>query len=425
MTAEIAVLNRSAVALAADSAVTITTHSGQKIYNTVNKLFTLSKYEPIGVMVNGTADLMSVPWELIIKLYRREIDDMSFGTVENAADHFLGWVRDEHRLFPTELREEYALKTVGSFFAEVLKEELGDAVRLRLQTESLTDEQVGDIVDEQVRQTIEFLEARDEIGWCSPATAASVMKLGSDPLDELISVIFENLPMSSEARSGLEKIARLILHKDFFGNTSGLVVSGYGRDEAYPALCRFDLDGLVADEAKFIQRSHFRIGHDGGASIQPFAQREMVDTFIAGIAPDYGDALDGFLAGFFEELPQRIGEGLSDPTVRSEVETTIAAIGAAAHQHFGNQLRAYTQERFVSPIVSAVEVLPKEELAEMAEALVNLTSFKRRVSLGEVETVGGPIDVAVISKGDGFVWIKRKHYFQPELNPQFFANYYR
>ena len=41
----------------------------------------------------------------------------------------------------------------------------------------------------------------------------------------------------------------------------------------------------------------------------------------------------------------------------------------------------------------------------------------------EMETVGGPIDVAVISKGDGFIWIKRKHYFNKDLNPQFFKNY--
>lgn len=60
----------------------------------------------------------------------------------------------------------------------------------------------------------------------------------------------------------------------------------------------------------------------------------------------------------------------------------------------------------------------------MAEALVSLTAFKRRVSM-DTETVGGPIDVAVISKGDGFVWIKRKHYFGADLNPQFFAKYDR
>lgn len=60
----------------------------------------------------------------------------------------------------------------------------------------------------------------------------------------------------------------------------------------------------------------------------------------------------------------------------------------------------------------------------MAESLVNLTSFERRVT-PDAETVGGPIDVAVISRGDGFIWIKRKHYFDPDLNPHFLSNYYR
>jgi hypothetical protein len=41
------------------------------------------------------------------------------------------------------------------------------------------------------------------------------------------------------------------------------------------------------------------------------------------------------------------------------------------------------------------------------------------------ETVGPPIDVAVISKGDGFIWIKRKSYFEREFNQRFFANYYK
>jgi hypothetical protein len=67
--------------------------------------------------------------------------------------------------------------------------------------------------------------------------------------------------------------------------------------------------------------------------------------------------------------------------------------------------------------------LPKDELAAVAEALVSLTALKRKISL-DTETVGGPIDVAVISKGDGFIWVKRKHYFDARLNPQFFAIHY-
>ena len=42
-----------------------------------------------------------------------------------------------------------------------------------------------------------------------------------------------------------------------------------------------------------------------------------------------------------------------------------------------------------------------------------------------LETVGGPIDVAVISKGDGFIWVNRKHYFEPDKNPQFFSRFQR
>lgn len=74
-------------------------------------------------------------------------------------------------------------------------------------------------------------------------------------------------------------------------------------------------------------------------------------------------------------------------------------------------------------MTTLVDNLPKEELAAMAESLVNLTSFKRRVSWDD-ETVGGPVDVAFISRGDGFVWIKRKHYFDPTLNPHYFAAKY-
>ena len=97
---------------------------------------------------------------------------------------------------------------------------------------------------------------------------------------------------------------------------------------------------------------------------------------------------------------------------------------SAAAKKFFDHLAVYGNERHAQPVVTAVAHLPKEELAAMAEALVSLTSFKRRVS-HDPETVGGPIDVAVISKGDGFIWINRKHYFDPKLNHHFFANYYR
>lgn len=82
------------------------------------------------------------------------------------------------------------------------------------------------------------------------------------------------------------------------------------------------------------------------------------------------------------------------------------------------------RENYINPLMNAVSHLSKEDLAEMAESLIYLTYLKRRITNAE-ESVGGPVDVAIISKGDGFIWIKRKHYFKPELNQFFFDNYFK
>jgi len=76
MTAEIAILNKEAIALAADSAVTMKAgEAGEKVFTSANKLFALSKYQPVGIMVYGSAEFMDVPWETIIKIYRKETVD--------------------------------------------------------------------------------------------------------------------------------------------------------------------------------------------------------------------------------------------------------------------------------------------------------------------------------------------------------------
>ena len=53
MTSEILILNNNAIAMAADSAVTV---GGKKTYNGVNKLFMLSNNPPMGIMIFGSAE---------------------------------------------------------------------------------------------------------------------------------------------------------------------------------------------------------------------------------------------------------------------------------------------------------------------------------------------------------------------------------
>ena len=100
-------------------------------------------------------------------------------------------------------------------------------------------------------------------------------------------------------------------------------------------------------------------------------------------------------------------------------ELIASGSGANLYKYSNNSLFKFRAGYFTETLA-----LDKEDMANMAESFISLTSLVRRMQPGE-ETVGGPVDVAVISKGDGFVWINRKHYFRPELNAPFFNNYFK
>lgn len=162
------------------------------------------------------------------------------------------------------------------------------------------------------------------------------------------------------------------------------------------------------------------------ASIQPFAQSEMVSTFMEGINPELQTQMDKCLSEIFHKYPDMITDSIKDinDNKKKSLKIKLKKVSEDLLAAYLKCAREYKENALVAPILGVVSMLPKDELAVMAETLVSLTSFKRKVSM-ESETVGGPIDVAVITKGDGFIWIKRKHYFKSELNPQFFANCYK
>ena len=104
---------------------------------------------------------------------------------------------------------------------------------------------------------------------------------------------------------------------------------------------------------------------------------------------------------------------------RYEIEAAFDATIATTQGDTLEALQNHMTLNHVQKVLSVLGSLAKVDLGYMAESLVNLTAFKRKVS-NDSDSVGGPIDVAVLSKGDGFVWMKRKHYFDKELNYQFF-----
>ena len=93
LTAILGILNKHAVALATDSATTLTSARGEKIYNNANKLFNLSLHHPVGLMICNSAELSGIPWETIIKIYRKQLAATRFDRLPDYAEDFVNYIQ--------------------------------------------------------------------------------------------------------------------------------------------------------------------------------------------------------------------------------------------------------------------------------------------------------------------------------------------
>jgi hypothetical protein len=119
MTAEVAILNSMGVALAADSAVSI--GGSGKVYNSANKLFALSKSQPVGIMVYGNASFMSVPWEVVIKHYRSDVlKEKAFNQLQDYSKSFVEFL-EKTALFPAANEALYTEMYARGVFDDVVR----------------------------------------------------------------------------------------------------------------------------------------------------------------------------------------------------------------------------------------------------------------------------------------------------------------
>ena len=131
MTAEIAILNKSAVALAADSAVTICTgDTDEKIFNSADKLFELSDSNPIGIMIYNSMTFMGTPLPTLIRHFRSNCYG-SFEYVEEAAEKFLEFLNGWGKTSPHSVKQSSVEDIIRPFFArfgESIKKEFVEKI---------------------------------------------------------------------------------------------------------------------------------------------------------------------------------------------------------------------------------------------------------------------------------------------------------
>ena len=117
-----------------------------------------------------------------------------------------------------------------------------------------------------------------------------------------------------------------------------------------------------------------------------------------------GEALQrivlGFSSGLFEVLAD-VGQAQGQPQVSAR---EVAA-----------QLNKLLVAKLQAPVVFAP--MPIQDAIDLGRFLVHATEMFSRFTPGS-QSVGGPIEIAAITKHEGFKWISRKHYYDRSLNQE-------
>lgn len=408
MTALIAAMNKRLVALASDSALTISSNGTHKVINSANKLMPLSKFNPVGIMFCGNATYMEVPWEVLVKEYRHQRRDKSFTTLNEYKDDFVNFLISNNHF----CSDSWQLSTIKK-----------EAIRLNnifITKYSNLPPNVAKIgYENELNSILKDSSPKDSI----------MTKLTADVLTtddpNFFSDIFATPLLKDDVR--LQNIFKdafvhfLKRQNSKLGCTSStIVIAGYGENEIYPHLRSFEIWFGFKDIVRIKPYINQDITDVNDASLSTYAQTDVINSFIYGIHPKMSQHLIDCMTPLLSKILENVASSFADESVKKKIKEFDTN---PSKQLFSALMERAQRDKFSNPMINSITYLDREDLANLVESLVSLTGLNRRFT-GMEEGVGGPTDVAIITKGDGFIWMKRKHYFTPELNRNFFTNYF-
>ena len=378
MTSELLTMNKSSIVLAADSAVTI---NGKKVRMGVEKLFKLSDNPPMGMMIFGNANFDNIPMETLIKQYSKETNFESLESIENIKKDFLSYLG---KITPPFDFKKSIDENLSAYISE-----LSDKFK------GCNKKDIEDFIsDYKEDENLNFVKNLNEFNL----------------YDEVFVKILPDCVSKDES-----KYVCYILKMKFFQkiipSSTGVVIAGFSEDDLLPSFVSFDLilnnSGKI--ESKLLDcKTNYHLG-----CIVPFAQRDVIDTFLTGSSIMVKRAIQVALLEFLNEYSELIINSVSSNNkidkkscdiVIHEVKK-IKSINDVTSKKFVDFLNKW-DEIVSMPLFVSVSSMTKQDLIEMSYSLINITSMRRKMD-SDVESVGGEVAIAIITKGDGFLWVNK------------------
>jgi hypothetical protein len=283
-------MNRHALVLAADSAVTVTRweqgRKEERYFKGTNKIFQLSAVNPVGLMIFDAADLQRVPWELIAKEFRQALGAKSYPSIGDYASKLFEYIDGHTKLFPSTYRTKLFIRNVDQIMIGTLVRAnddprvtaaAADAVAADSARRTVLSERAAAIAGAPIKAP--FTQANVEAAYNAHGAALHV---------EAVEDIHRFGAQTTFDPEALVKLGIDALYRDpeAYLATTGLVVAGFGDDEYFPSYEEFHCPGFIGERLFFEKKGGLSISVEDSGYFSAFATTSMVDTFTMGFARD-------------------------------------------------------------------------------------------------------------------------------------------
>lgn len=388
MTAQVAVLNPQGIALASDSAVTITAGTQAHSYQSADKIFPISAV-PVAVLHSGSASLWGVPWQLLVEMWSKDRAPVEVASMEAYAREFSLWLVAQQGLATEQAQVEFFRWSYRDYLLGVrarIRHELDD--RDFPLTAGYVEAEEAGVIDAVIDEHTAGLAHRPDYQNTADIDAAGFCQGIGTELTEDLAWVFDDTPRTSHLDTAARSVAELLVTKaEPFSTDAVLAFAGYGAADYFPSLYEFRVAGVLGGRVRLYDEARSAVDANSRVSITPLGLTEAITTFLRGTSPQYRSAAHRVLQAFAD---------------KSAFEQDHVPDVDVSHRSLDEQFETIEWQEFLSPMLGIVETMPMAETVRLADSLVGLASLRQMIQ-GE-SSVGGPIDLARITKQGGFEW---------------------
>lgn len=427
MTSQVVLLNAWGIGLASDSAVT----SGNRVSNGSEKIFALPSPHKLAILTSSDARVMGYPWESVLSAWMEtlqkplpsiedywlslerwlcqsvtsttSVTEAEYVYLESIIYHKLRANLMDHVWHP--ILRPYFEKTLS---AEDLKIANGTASwepEFRAKILALIPKSLA---KESLEALTSFTKSRNETFDAAEGISAGQSKVwldryfnsyperfGKSFFEELLTDM-PNFPNIEETLTALA--VSYLTNPQWIGTTLSLV--GFGETDLLPSYVEVHILGFVGGVR--IGGAHVSSNPISTSEHLFYGQKDALESLVLGrdtILMDATAKQNEALSNFRTQLSDN--DDVAVAQIREAFENTIAKADLE------NEVINVGREQRLRPFQRAVQMSPVRDLAEFASTLVGVQAARAAFSQDN-PTVGGPIDVATITRHEGFSWVRHK-----------------